>query len=80
MATHEHNSTHGEPEIARNDEEEALLVTYRDLARWEKNAFFLLLQSVAWGPLESKETDSMSWDAMRRTLGLPKVGKQVSHG
>ena len=49
-----------------------MLGAYSNLSRWEKNAAFLLLQSLAWGLL-TEQTDAYPWEKMRRSLGLPKL-------
>lgn len=54
-------------------EEKQLLDLYRKVSRWEKNSFFVMLQSVALGRL-TDQTDRWSWDRLSRTMGLPKVG------
>jgi len=55
-------------------EERQLLTMYRQMSRWEKNAFFLITQSAAWGGL-TEQSDSYSWKKMRRTLGLRKESR-----
>lgn len=60
-----------------NDEELEVMRVWRKLSRWEKNAAFLLLSSVAHGSLNAKKTDSMPWQKMRDVLGMPK---EKSHG
>jgi hypothetical protein len=60
-------------------EEKTLVSMYRDLSRWDKNFYFLILQSLAWGKCTSK-TDKMSWDEIRRCSELPQSRKAVAHG
>jgi len=59
-------------------EEKTLLMMYRYISRWERNWFFLILQSLAWGQL-TPETDKYSWDEIRRHTDLPKSRKAVQH-
>ena len=60
-------------------EEQTLLDMYRKISRWERNYFFMILQSVAYGPLTPK-TDKYSWNQIRRISDLPQSGKAVRHG
>jgi hypothetical protein len=55
-------------------EEKTLLMMYRYVSRWERNFFFLILQSLAWGSL-TPETDKFSWDQIRRHSSLPRRRK-----
>ncbi len=57
-------------------EERTLLNMYRHLSRWDKNAVFLTLQSLAWGKL-APETDKWSWEQVSRDTGLPNSRKAV---
>jgi hypothetical protein len=59
-------------------EEKTLLSMYRDLSRWDRNFYFLILQSLAWGHLTEK-TDRYSWDQVRRCSELPQSRKAVRH-
>lgn len=68
--------TDGEEPITA--EERTLLQMYRILARWDRNFYFLILQSLAWGRC-TPETDKMSWDEIRRTSELPQGRKAVHH-
>lgn len=65
--------------VAANQEEKVVLQMYRKLARWDRNCFFMILQSVAWGAWTSK-TDHYSWDQIRQRSELPKSRKAVGHG
>lgn len=64
-------------------EEKNLVGMYRQLSRWEKNAVFLTLQSMAWGSL-GESTDGQSWPEMRNTLGVNRHGfayrEEAHHG
>ena len=60
-------------------EERTLLTMYRELARWDRNFFFLILQSLVWGPY-TPMTDKMSWDEIRRNSELSQSRKAVNHG
>ena len=60
-------------------EEQILLKMYRQLARWDRNLFFLILQSLVWGRLLPM-TNKMSWDEISRNSGLPKGREAVRHG
>lgn len=59
-------------------EEKTLLSMYRYISRWERNFFYLILQSLAWGKL-LPETDKMSWDEIHRHTDLPRRRKAVRH-
>lgn len=52
-------------------EERKLVHMYRWLSRWEKNATFLVLQTLAFGRLNPDRTDKMSWPQISRMAGLP---------
>jgi hypothetical protein len=60
-------------------EEQMLVQMYRELARWDRNFYFLILQSLAWGRYTSK-TDKMSWGEIRRQSELHGGRKAVQHG
>jgi hypothetical protein len=60
-------------------EEKTLLSMYRYISRWERNFFFMILQSLAWGKL-TPESDKMTRDRISRNTGLPKSRKAVNHG
>jgi hypothetical protein len=59
-------------------EEKTLITMYRNISRWERNWFFLILQSLAWGKLLPK-TDKMSWEEILSNTGLPKSRKEAHH-
>ena len=52
-------------------EQRELLEMYGSISRWEKNAVFLIIQSLAWGNL-GPSTDRMTWAQLSRSLPLPK--------
>ena len=50
-------------------EERNLIGMYRRLNEWERLAFFMIMQSVAFGSL-AKHTDSYSMPQMRKALAM----------
>lgn len=63
-------SAYGEGPLSA--EEKTIVGMYRGIrSRWEKNALFLLMQSLAWGGLKPKTTDHLSWKKLRKSVGLP---------
>jgi hypothetical protein len=82
MATKKHSSRppdqlHGGDPIS--PEERRLLMAYRAInSRWEKNAIFLLVQSVGEGGF-TYVTNKYSWKKMSETIGLTKTTKAVRH-
>lgn len=61
--------------IAASKEEARVLDYYRSLGRWERNAFHILLQSLAWGKFTEK-ADRMSWAQIARIVGLPREARR----
>lgn len=67
--------------VALDKEEQELLAMYRRRSRWEKNAIYLLMVSLADGQMVPEKTDHLSWDQVKkRLLQLPDSGKGVTHG
>jgi len=61
-------------------EEKTLLMMYRYVSRWERNWFFMLMQSLAWGKLVPESADKMTWEQVSSNTGLQKARKAVRHG
>ena len=61
-------------------EEKTLLMMYRYVSRWERNWFFMLMQSLAWGKLVPESADKMTWEQVSSNTGLPRGKKAVRHG
>ena len=61
-------------------EEQVLLMMYRQLSRWERNWFFMIIQSLVWGRLVPKAAGEMTWEQVSSRTGLPKARKAVCHG
>ena len=55
--------------IHAQSEEWAALSLYSELSRWEKNAVFLIMQSIAWGNMTPK-TDKKDWQQIADMVGL----------
>ena len=60
------------PTLTLSSEEREIVRAYRHLARWDKNAVFLILQSLAVGKL-GDSTNKLSWGRMAQVLGLRKA-------
>ena len=58
-------------------EERTLLSMYRELARWDRTFYFLILQSLAWGKL-TELTNRKSFDEIVRLSDLPRRHKRAS--
>lgn len=78
MATKKHSSRSRALTEKLSAEERNLVHMYRWLSRWERNATFLVLQSIAWGRLDPDRTDKMSWPQISRIAGLPKEARHAS--
>jgi hypothetical protein len=61
----------------QSGEQQTVLSMYSNLSRWEKNAVFLLLQSLGHGAL-SEETDGYSWPQIAQLLDLSKEDKPAA--
>lgn len=66
-------------EVAMNQEEEAVLLMYRKLARWEKNSLHVLMHSLAFGHMVAEKTDHMPWSEARKMFPFSAQRKEASH-
>ena len=70
------NSAHGGDPLSA--EERRLVGMYRNIgSRWEKNAVFLVIQSLAEGRFVPEATDHLSWSQISKLVGL---SKEANHG
>lgn len=58
-------------------EERALLSNYRELARWDRTFYFLILQSLACGKW-TEQTNGYSFDEIVRLSDLPRRHKRAA--
>ena len=58
------------PERCLSAEERRLVSMYRAMpSRWEENAVFLIVQSLAWGRL-TESTNALPWHRLSKAIGL----------
>jgi len=75
MAKTKQAARESDPAVAHDKEEEAVLLMYRGLSRWEKNAVHIVMSSLSFGQMDHEKTDHFTWDQTRRMYPLPAPKK-----